>query len=614
MENTKQQFFKFGEFIRAEGIDAMKAVEGFNVPEYEFLNLNTVKKVEKAEQRVGSVFTELTLQQERLRQVNLLLNESIDWDNLVPSNLGDKLKGIKPIIGLINNAAAEVANLNKQIAESVRENRGADNLIELNAKYAAAVKELERLKRVAFATREEFDKQQRDLIEDEFDKRIKEEEAKSKETQQSITDNETASLEERSKLLLKEQKRSADAINQINFERKKKEIDDNKQLQIELFRQDKRTAESEEDFKKRLAEKKEQLDIEALTAEIELRKKFFGEVLEREIENLKLAEELKSWAKIKAIKKDKSLTDEQKDIAIKEEEIRSGKELDALEEKLDKGSSIKLENLDADLAELTKFAKAKAKIEIDYIEVLRALNEKYFNDQLDKADRQISELEKREGNLQDLANRGNEDAARSLADNQKKQAEAVKEKEDLLQREKQFELALAVVSAFNTELEQDKTVPEALASAITSTSVLTGFINSLPSFYDGTTDTGNNGSLDSNGGHIAMLHDNERVVDKKNNAKFGGVSNDMAADIVHDFNNDLLSYNTPQLMIKEDRFDSSQKILAKFDELKKDVVSAINNKETYLGSDVDTMKKLIMQSYSKGTTKTKVLSKYRVVK
>ena len=143
---------------------------------------------------------------------------------------------------------------------------------------------------------------------------------------------------------------------------------------------------------------------------------------------------------------------------------------------------------------------------------------------------------------------------------------------------------------------------------------MTSVVAALPSFYEGTTDTGVGGKLDSNGGHLAVLHDNERVVDKKNNAKMGGVSNDDAATIVHDFNNDLLSYNTPQLTIKESRFDTNQQILTKFDSLEKSIVSAINDKETYLGSDIDTIKKMIIQNYSKAGTRTKVKSKYRTIK
>jgi len=244
------------------------------------------------------------------------------------------------------------------------------------------------------------------------------------------------------------------------------------------------------------------------------------------------------------------------------------------------------------------------------LSVLQALNDKFFADKLKKADEEIDSTEKRGEQLQNLAAQGNADAAASLGQNQKDQAEANRKKEELLQKEKQFELALAVISAFNSELDNGKTTGQALTSAITSTTVLTSFVASLPSFLDGTTDTGNKGSLDSNGGHLAMLHENERVVDKGNNAKFGGISNDDAANIVHDFNNDLLSYNTPQLTIKENRFDSNEQILSKFDTLEKSIVSAINNKETYLGSDIDTIKKMIFQNYSKDGTKTKVKSKF----
>jgi hypothetical protein len=255
-----------------------------------------------------------------------------------------------------------------------------------------------------------------------------------------------------------------------------------------------------------------------------------------------------------------------------------------------------------------------AKLEIEkrkkVLATLKALNDKFFEDKTRKADEEIDSTKKRESELRDLASQGNQDAQKSLGQNQKDQAEAVKKKEELLQREKQFELALAVISAFNSELDKGKDTGEALTSAITSTSVLTSFVAALPSFFDGTTDTGNSGTLDSNGGHLALLHDNERVVDKKNNMKMGGITNEDAANIVHDFNNDLLSYNTPQLVMKENRFDTNEQILSKFDTLEKSIVSAINNKEPYLGSDIDTIKKMIIQDYSKGGTRTKVKSKY----
>jgi hypothetical protein len=243
--------------------------------------------------------------------------------------------------------------------------------------------------------------------------------------------------------------------------------------------------------------------------------------------------------------------------------------------------------------------------------VLSELNNKYFSDKLEKADEEIDSTKKRGEQLENLAAQGNADAAASLGQNQKDQAEANRKKEELLQKEKQFELALAVISAFNSELDNGKTTGQALTSAITSTTVLTSFVATLPTAFDGTEDTGNGGNIDSKGGFLSVLHPNERVIPKKDNMKMGGISNDDAANIVHDFNNDLLSYNTPQLTIKENRFDSNEQILSKFDTLEKSIVSAINNKETYLGSDIDTMKKLISQKYSKDGTRTTIKSKLR---
>ena len=181
----------------------------------------------------------------------------------------------------------------------------------------------------------------------------------------------------------------------------------------------------------------------------------------------------------------------------------------------------------------------------------------------------------------------------------------------MLQKEKQFELALAIIASYRAELKREPTptTGEALANTIASTSVLTSIVQAIP-FFDGTEDTGNGGNVDGRGGFHAILHPNERVISKKENMKMGGISNEDAANIVHDFNNDLLSYNTPQLVMKESRFDSSEQLLKKFDSLEKNLVSAINNKETYLGSDIDTMKKIILQSYQKGSTRTTVKSKY----
>ena len=553
----------------------------------------------------------IILQLDQIEQINLLLKQREEIEPFVAFTTDDGTGKTKEVVGLINKQAEEVQRLTEAVNAAKIEG-GSDKAIkELGDELFKAKVELDRLQRIAFATREEFEKQQIDLIEDRIDKEIAAEVLKSEKLRDLIKSNNTASEEEQDELIKQEKKRIRKFIKEKELERRNIEIEENKNLQLDKFKQTKAVWDTEVNFAEKVAEKKRELEIKALQEQIQARKDILGEVIEEELESQIANEIVLSEARKKAIAESTDLNLQEKIKALAEESENIKWIINDLEDAITSGSTAEIEALQARLAAYTKLGEERVKLEVDIIALLEALNEKYFSDQLDKLDRQISDLEKRESNLQDLANRGNEEAASSLAQSQKDQAEAAKKREDLLQREKQFEFALAVIGAFNTALERPgATTSTALTEAITSTTVLTSFVQSLPSFFDGTTDTGNNGSLDSNGGHLALLHDNERVVDKKNNMKMGGVTNEDAANIVHDFNNDLLSYNTPQLVMKENRFDSTEQILSKFDQLSKDVVSAINNKETYLGSDIDTIKKMIIQDYSKGGTRTKVKSKY----
>lgn len=248
---------------------------------------------------------------------------------------------------------------------------------------------------------------------------------------------------------------------------------------------------------------------------------------------------------------------------------------------------------------------------------LEALNNKYFTDKNAQADKDLEDARERENSLQELANKGNLEAVKSLAENQKQQAEANAKKEELLRKEKQFETALALIQAYNTALDNGNTNSQALAEAVTSVSVLTSLASSLPSFYDGTENTGTVANpLDSNGGRVAILHNNERVLTEKQNNKIGSLKNDEVADIVQSYNKGLLtdvtSINTPHLEVKNTRFESNEAILEKFNSLEKSIVSAIENKETYLGSDVDSVKEIMRQYYKKNGTKTVVNSKSKI--
>ncbi len=549
-KNVRERLLLNNEFTDITVFNANMVIEK---NKEQFFELTKSIREEKKRKREEAAAVQVqTARIEKLKTMLTVVKEETASVIENTSALGGNGDAIKKVIGLINNQAKAVADLNDEIQSSLREGGDAKAIEELGFEYAKAVKELERLRRIAFSTREEFEKKEIDLIEDRIDREIEAEMFKSEEIRKAILDNTKATEEERQILFAKEVERVDRFINEKEIERGRIAIKRASDLAKAEFEQRRSGFKKEEEFEKEKAEQFKAIQLKALEDELALLERYATEA-----------------------------------------------------------NKVKREQLKAEIESYYEFAKERVKIEIDVIELLEALNEKYFSEQLDRVDRQISDLEKRERNLQDLANRGQQEASDSLAENQKNQAEAAKKREDLLQKEKQFELALAIIASYRAELKREPTptTGEALANTIASTSVLTSIVQAIP-LFDGTEDTGNGGNVDSRGGFHAILHPNERVISKKENMKMGGVSNEDAATIVHDFNNDLLSYNTPQLNIQESRFDSSEQLLKKFDSLEKNLVSAINNKETYLGSDIDTMKKIILQSYQKGSTRTTVKSKY----
>ncbi|GAG75093.1 unnamed protein product, partial [marine sediment metagenome] len=154
-------------------------------------------------------------------------------------------------------------------------------------------------------------------------------------------------------------------------------------------------------------------------------------------------------------------------------------------------------------------------------EIIRINNEK----RLKTIDDTLSAIEERQNSLRASAERGNEDAVKSLAESEKREAEVRLEKEKELKRQQRIEAGLAAFQVFSANAQEDPKT--ALSKTIKDVSLLTAFIGALPSFFVGTEDTGKAGnSLDSNGGRLSILHDNERVMTAEQNKKLGGISNE----------------------------------------------------------------------------------------
>lgn len=152
-------------------------------------------------------------------------------------------------------------------------------------------------------------------------------------------------------------------------------------------------------------------------------------------------------------------------------------------------------------------------------------------------DKQIDAMQKQNDYMQQLAANGNITAQQSLAYNNKLIIDANKEKAKELKKQEKIKIAMTVFDAYNSNL-QNKEVggKNALVKTITDVSLLTAFVNSLPSFMDGTEDTGKNGKgIDGKGGFHAILHPNERVIPKELNSKMGGISNFELSTIAEDY-------------------------------------------------------------------------------
>lgn len=227
----------------------------------------------------------------------------------------------------------------------------------------------------------------------------------------------------------------------------------------------------------------------------------------------------------------------------------------------------------------------------DTLETATILTARFFEKQsearLKAIDKEISDVEKRQARLEDLAARGVEKADENLAFEQKRAAELARNREREIQRQKRIELGLAAVKAYSANVESGE--KGALGKTVRDITLLMAFIDALPAFYEGTENTGKGGGQDSKGGFTAILHPNERVMTADQNAKVGDMSNEYLANLA------LMHRVNP---VQKERFDTNKEILEKFD----NVVKAIENKPFLSDVTYDKINQSMIYHVQNGTT------------
>jgi len=228
------------------------------------------------------------------------------------------------------------------------------------------------------------------------------------------------------------------------------------------------------------------------------------------------------------------------------------------------------------------------------LESLNNIVQAKAQERVDFLDREIEASRNHQEVLRTIAQEGVADAEDNLAFEQQKQAELEAEKQRQIERAAQLELVLSAVQTFNNEVQQGATAGEAISSTAVAMASLEALVRGLDFFYEGTEDTGTvRNPLDSNGGRLAVLHDNERVMTADQNKELKGMTN---WEVVNTIAESKQGTDKIQQAIIAPRFSDSTHILQKFDELK----ASIDNKPVYLGRDYDATERAIVETIRRG--------------
>jgi len=217
-------------------------------------------------------------------------------------------------------------------------------------------------------------------------------------------------------------------------------------------------------------------------------------------------------------------------------------------------------------------------------------------ERLDRIDKEVKATQDRADSLRRIAEAGNLSAQQSLGIEQRREAELALKREKEIQKQKRIEAGLALLKTYTSALGQEGATPQsAIASVLKNGVLLTGLINALPSFYEGTENT-TKGNLDSKGGFLSVLHPNERVVPEKHNKHLDGIANAELPIMADMYKKALLQ---PTLKV-ENNWQSNEQILSKFEELNKSVKNLTNVTKGNLQVDYNNVENVITQVITTG--------------
>jgi hypothetical protein len=245
---------------------------------------------------------------------------------------------------------------------------------------------------------------------------------------------------------------------------------------------------------------------------------------------------------------------ESMDNATTEQEVINAKakrdyELGKLEEQTANKTKTTLKDLETaqeDYAEKTNKTEEVVKKSFENQREFIKLTADYFikrsNDKIAQYDKEIAMAEKQSDILQQLAINGNITAKESLAEQQKLIVEANRKKEAEARKQQRIKLAESVYSAYTSNVEKDEKNP--LAKTITDITLLSQFIQSIPTFYEGTETTVGDAlgkpQLSGRDGHIVRVDGSEKILNPTLSRMTGDLTTNQIAKIAMEYNNGKL--------------------------------------------------------------------------
>lgn len=171
---------------------------------------------------------------------------------------------------------------------------------------------------------------------------------------------------------------------------------------------------------------------------------------------------------------------------------------------------------------------------------LAKMSSEYFIKQsqkkVEQIDGELNALSQQKQFLEQMAINGNITAEKSLAQNEKMTAEANKKKAQELKKQERIKLAETVFSSYLSNVEKKDGNP--IVKTISDISVLTAFINSLPTFFTGTDRTISESlgapNMSGKDGYIVRVDGSEKVLNPELSRMTGNMTTFEIAKLAED--------------------------------------------------------------------------------